>query len=233
MDFNPFIGSGCGNTFLVVSQRFCEKNPDRKILDMWKQSGVDSVLLLSPTTKGDVKMFVPGADGIWGKESGEFCGNGSRVVAKFWKLLTGKDPVIVSRSGVCFPSLLEKDVVHVQFPLPEIYGEVILAGGEPHSRVPVDMKISDLLRFCNNRTRRVSANRVTILSANSISVRTFEHSINKFTGCCGTGCISMSYLCHREGLVPSEISVMAPGGSLGMSIGNKTLVMSGPAEITL
>jgi diaminopimelate epimerase len=231
LDFQPFTGAGCGNTFLVLSQRFCDRHTDEQIRRLWKESGVDSVLLLQNTFRGDVRMLVPGNDGVCGKESGEFCGNGARVIAAFYQLSFGQSPVIVSRSGKQFPTLVEASVVHIEFPMPEIRGNIVLAGGEPHAIIFHDMTTADLIRFCNSQTRRVSANRLHIHSSNHIQVQTFEHSINKFTGCCGTGCVAMAYLAFQKRQVDRCITVDTPGGQLYLEIDASRIVMSGPADI--
>lgn len=231
-DFMPFIGDGCGNTFLVLSQRFCDRHTDKHIRRLWQEAGVDSILILKKSFRGDIQMLVPGNDGIWGKVSGEFCGNGSRVVAAFCMLHNGRSPVIENRGGKLFPTFLEDSTVYVKFSMPEEKDGIVLAGGEPHARLSRKMKMPDLIRFCNERSRRVSANCVEVCSSRHLRVKTFEHSINKFTGCCGTGCVAMAYLAYRDGLVSRHVTVEAPGGQLAMDIGPSCIVMSGPARLT-
>ncbi len=231
IDFMPFIGDGCGNTFLVLSQRYCDRHADDHIRRLWKATGVDSVLILQKSLRGDIRMLVPGNDGIRGDESGEFCGNGARVAAAFYLRHLGQSPVIESRGGVLFPTIVEESAVSVEFPLPEERGGIVLAGGEPHVRTARKMTPPELMRFCNGRSRRVSANRVAICSSLHLLVQTFEHSINKFTGCCGTGCIAMAYLAYRERRVERRVTVEAPGGQLTVDIRPSCIIMSGPVRL--
>lgn len=229
--FRPFVGNGNGNSFLVVSDAFCRSNPARLLLDLWRQHRVDSVLILAPTGHGDICMLVPGADGLSGRESGEFCGNGSRLVAKFFHESTGRHPVIVSRSGERFPANVSGDEIQVVFPHPETRDGVVLAGGEPHQPAPRPMVHDDLVRFCNHRTPRVSASYVRRHSSRRLEVRTFEHSINRFTASCGTGAVSMAYLFHERGLIDANATVVCPGGPLHLQFLRREVIMSGPAEI--
>ena len=231
MNFKPFVGNGNGNTFLVVSQEFCYKNPAHTLLELWHANKVDSLLILAPTPSGDVCMYVPGRDGIFGKESGTFCGNGSRLVAKFFFKMTGRHPVIVNRDGDRFPTYVSNREIQVQFPLPSIYEEVVLAGGEPHQMIGHFHSISDLIRFCNNRNQRVSANLMEVKAPNHLRVKTFEHSINRFTASCGTGAISMAYLSYLKGLSDRKVTISGQGGSLQIEMLNRNLIMAGPAKI--
>lgn len=232
IDLTPFIGEGCGNTFLVLSQRYCDCHTDQHIRRVWKETGVDSILILQKSFRGDIRMLVPGNDGIGGKESGEFCGNGARVIAAYFLRHYGRSPVIESCGGKLFPTLVEDSAVHVQFPLPQGWHDVVLAAGEPHVRAVRTMTPPELMRFCNGRPRRVSANFVEIYSPAHLRVQTFEHSINKFTASCGTGCVAMAYQAYRNGRVGRRVTVETPGGELTVDIGASRIVLSGPARLT-
>ncbi len=228
--------AGGGNDFIVVDNR------DGRIIDgsglaLWVCArgvsvGADGLILLENSSVADVRMIYFNADG----SRGEFCGNGTRCLARFAVLQSACGPrmTIETDSGIV-PASVEGPTVTLEvFPATDVDRDrplqldgrkiegSFLRVGVPHY-VILDSGdhfwerdvVPDGGAIRNHRELApagANVNFVRVRSRGSIEVRTYERGVEAETLACGSGVVASVTLCALSGLVDSPVSVLTRSG---------------------
>lgn len=254
---------GSGNDFVVIDNRAAripELEMQRFAVAACRRAfgiGADGIFFLDlPKERTDVDVIWHffNADG----SRAEMCGNASRCAARLAHMLgmAGPGLAIGTDAGVVRAEVFE-DVREVRVQLTPPCGletgiALDLGGGEaftvhfvntgvPHAVIFVEnvenVDVDRLGRAIRYHARFAPAgtnvNFAQIVSAEAISLRTYERGVEGETYACGTGASAAVYLAHHLKLTGPDVQVTTSGGErLGIGVAEGALFLRGKAEIT-
>ena len=248
MDINFYNYQGTGNDFIMIDGRTFSFGPDpipyiQQLCHRKFGIGADGLILIQSHADYDFEMCYYNADG-----SQSMCGNGARCAVAFAKFLgiidqnttflaiDGVHTATISGNSV---ALRMGDVKEVQ-----IVGQDFFANtGSPHHMRFVD-KVNEFDVVATGRAIRndkqrypegTNVNFISILSPDTIQVRTYERGVEDETLSCGTG-VTACALLYGEQKEKNNVNIQTPGGNLQVSFeknidGNfEKIVLTGPAD---
>jgi diaminopimelate epimerase len=232
MDFVKM--EGLGNDFVVVDGPL-DLEPD--IIAAWcdrrRGIGADGLLVVSAEGPLSVRMGYWNADG----SPAEICGNGLRCVARYSVdrgLVTGTEFSVVTAVGER-PVLVRSDGsvraligTFSEGSLPTLdlggYHFNSVSVGNPHAvafvgdcrAVPVST-VGPLVETDPHFPDGTNVEFATVLAADGIELRVWERGSGE-TLACGSGAAAAAALASRRGLCGSRVTVLLPGGPLGVEV---------------
>ena len=230
--------AGGGNDFIVIDNRD-EGIADGSMLAFTLCTrrlsvGADGLILVENSSRADVRMIYFNADG----SRGEFCGNGTRCVARFALLNemagpamtietdSGVVPAAVGDDGLVTIAVMAPGRVALERPL-EVESEGIVRGSSLRVGVPHYVIIEDRDDFWNREIRGLgrairqhrelqpegtNVNFVRVRSRKAIEVRTYERGVEDETLACGSGVVASVSVNALKGLVDSPVTVLTRSG---------------------
>ncbi len=246
---------GLGNDFVVLDGRETALPPisassAAALADRHTGIGCDQLILLEPSSLGDLKMRIINADG----SEVEACGNATRAVgllngsATRIETLGGLVTALPTDSGVSvemgvprfewedIPLAYAMDTHLMPVAWEELVRPIAVNVGNPHAVFFVpDCDTINLARLGPEIEldpifpERVNVNVATIVSRDRIRLRVWERGAG-LTRACGTGACATAVAAIRRGLADSPVTVDLPGGPLLIEWRtDDTIVMTGPA----
>lgn len=228
--------SGGGNDFIVIDNRkgVVEDGGSLalRLCARGVSVGADGLILLEDSSSADVRMIYFNADG----SRGEFCGNGTRCLARFALLqnVSGTRMTIETDSGIVPAALDGRAVTLEVFPPADVVLDrpLVLAGkriagsflkvGVPHyvileSRDDFwEQAVVPLGRAIRNHRDLApdgaNVNFVRVRSRSEIEVRTYERGVEAETLACGSGVVASVAVSALSGLIDSPVSVLTRSG---------------------
>ena len=192
---------GCGNDYVYVNG-FEEHITDpeslaKRVSDRHFGIGSDGLVLILPSNKADVRMRMFNPDG----SEAELCGNGSRCVAAFAKLVgaaKGKVMCFETPAGIVDAEILDENQVKIWMPNPKDMADDFINSGVPHKIVPVENLAKVDVEGEGRRIRLsdefapfgTNVDFVSYRPPHKVSVRTYERGVEAETGACGTGSVA-------------------------------------------
>jgi diaminopimelate epimerase len=216
-----FIGSCCGNNFVIVDSFVDELNQQSK-KEFAKKNivkyGVDSALFLSKSNGLDLFMEVFERDG----SESDSCGNGVIVAANLLGLNNG---IVEMKGNVALISNGSEKLgmsMNVKLSSTRRLGEkcMFVKIGEPHIIYLVDdIYKFDLLKVGGKAQEKyydgVNVDVIQRINDNCYLIKTYERGVFRETKSCGTGSLS-SYIAishFNKGLSSATIEFRSVGGS--------------------
>lgn len=216
-----FIGSCCGNNFVIVDSFGDELNRQSKIEFAKKnimKYGVDSALFLSKSNGLDLFMEVFERDG----SESDSCGNGVIVAANLLGLNNG---IVEMKGNVALISNGSEKLgmsMNVKLSSKRKISKkcVFVKIGEPHIIYLVDdIYKFELLKVGEKMQKEyydgVNVDVIQKINDNCYLIRTYERGVFRETKSCGTGSLS-SYIAisyFNDKLHTTPIEFKSPGGS--------------------
>lgn len=195
-----YIGSCCGNSFVIFDCRNIELDKQDKI-DLSSKDiteyKVDSALFINNTEDLDISIEIFEKDG----SESEFCGNGIILIANFLGL---NSRTVKMRAGAVYvEGNAEKQAILMDTKLStlEKLGEkncLFIKMGEPHViYLTYDLNKFDLIKtgkdLQKNYPNGVNVNAIQKIDGLHYLIRTYERGVLAETKSCGTGSLS-SYI---------------------------------------
>jgi diaminopimelate epimerase len=192
---------GAGNDFIMIDDREGKFPCDgRRIARMAvRRTGVGSegVIVIQPSSKADFRMRFFNPD----DSEAELCGNGSRCVAAFAKLVgaaKGKVMCFETPAGIVDAEILDENQVKVWMPNPKDMSCDFINSGVPHKIVPVENLAKTDVEGEGRRIRLsdefspfgTNVDFVLYRPPHKLSVRSYERGVEAETGACGTGSVA-------------------------------------------
>ena len=228
--------NGAGNDFVMLDNRDLSLSLTQEqiaaLCDRHRGIGADGLLLVEPAREGgDFRMRYYNADG----GEAEMCGNGARCFGSFVNHLHNgrlKNIQFETLAGM-ISAEFEDGQVRINMSEPHslklsqtlpVAGQELLVHsvntGVPHAVVFVeDLEGTDVrtlgagLRYHEAfKPKGTNANFVSILSPDSIAIRTYERGVEDETLACGTGMVACALIHHHRTGSPGPISVRVKGG---------------------
>ena len=229
---------GLGNDFVVLDGRATPiamaPGLARALADRRTGIGCDQLIVLVPSTAADLGMRIFNADG----GEVESCGNASRAVT----MLLGHAARIETLGGVIagepepggatidmgkprfewqdIPLAYAMDTLALPVGWEDLEGPCAVNVGNPHVVffVPecdeVDLeRLGPLIEHDPLFPERVNVNVATVAGPGRIRLRVWERGVG-LTRACGTGACASAVAAIRRGLMPREVTVELPGGTL-------------------
>lgn len=243
MDFVKM--EGLGNDFVVVG---AEIDPFAADIAAWCDRrlgvGADGVLAVWPVD-GSVRMRYWNSDGT----PAEMCGNGLRCVARYavdhgmvdapsFDVLTdsGRRSVEVRDDGTVRASLGRLADAGVDAISLVGYDLEAISLGNPHAvafvadcySVPVSA-VGPVVEGDPHFPKRTNVEFATVVSRDRIDLRVWERGSGE-TRACGTGAAAAAAVAFRQGRTGPVVTVMLPGGPLGVEIDGEDVWIDGPAR---
>lgn len=204
---------GTGNDFILIDDReevFPLESADiSKLCHRQYGIGADGLILMRPSTKGDISMRIVNSNG----QEAEMCGNGLRCLVDFLCRKEGKrGDVRVETLEKVYECHWGEEGIRVKMGLPEVIQKerecTLVNVGVPHLVYFVD----DLSRFDSEAKKRfsdtgVNINYATIVSHDLIRMRTFERGVENETHSCGTGATAVSFLAAKQHDIRGKVEV--------------------------
>ncbi|MFA6100269.1 MAG: hypothetical protein WC750_05395 [Patescibacteria group bacterium] len=220
---NVFIGSCCGNKFIIWDCHKVRLSKKEKI-DFAKKyirkHKVDSALFLEKSKKAEVFMEIFERDG----SESESCGNGAILVAFLLKIKHGN--IETRGANIKIQTRRDKEAILAHLEVADISnhlkkeGYVFVKIGEPHAVYITDgnMQSFPLVKI-GKRTQRhhprgVNVDVIKNLGRNRYAIRTYERGVYDETKSCGTGSLaSFVTVYFLHGLKPKQqIEFISRGG---------------------
>ena len=218
-----YIGSCCGNSFVVLDCRDDKVSKEKKVEFSKKniiKYGVDSALFLEKSKRADVCIKIFEKDG----SESEFCGNGMLLISYFRKLDRGK----IEMSGGIMKTVgdIKRQAILMDMKFlgsKKVNNEencVFVKSGEPHRVYLVDdLKKIDLIEIGRNLQKKypegINVDAIQKLDNSCYLIKTYERGVLAETKSCGTGSLSsyvaISYFDDRIHKKPIEFRSI--GGS--------------------
>lgn len=254
--------NGLGNDFVIVDGRgghvsLCADGA-RALADRKGGLGCDQVILLKPSTQGDVFMDIYNADG---SRSGA-CGNASRCVAQLvmderqepactletavgiLKARRVGDLIAVDMGRASFEwhqiPLKEAvaDVLHLPFVHENILSASAVSVGNPHLVCRVgettDALVHELGPLWTHHDvfpEGVNVGFAQVLSPTHVRLKVWERGTGQ-TLACGTGACAAAAVLYRLGHVQSPVALEMDGGTLEIYLSpDLDMTMVGPAVL--
>lgn len=207
--------SGCGNDFILIDNRQLDLFPSKQAIVhlCHRQQGIggNGLIFLENSTnhKATYRMRIFNADG----SEAEMCGNGVRCLANYIRSI---EPIQrsfnIETMHAILPVSFQADLVQVTLPPPkEISLKKIwlqqkqmtlhcMDTGVPHAVYFADdseskalFLLASSIRFHEAfHPRGTNVNFATILSDQSVAVRTYERGVEEETLACGTGAVAVA-----------------------------------------
>ena len=245
---------GAANDFIVVDDRALTfPVPDRawrvRAMDRRRGVGAEGILLIQPSTQGDVRMRFFNPDG----GEVDMCGNGARCLARLAHEL-GAAPArltLETGAGLIRAEILGERVrLHMTEPHDwhlhqrlEVAGRTLEAhsvnSGVPHVMIETDdldhVDVQGLGRAIRHHEAYAPAgtnvNFIAVTGPRSLRLRTYERGVEAETLACGTGIVACGLLAGKLGRVTPPVSILTAGGDT-LEV-NFTLTDAGAADVTL
>ncbi len=245
---------GLGNDFVIVDARetavAMTAARAHAIADRRHGIGCDQLILLEPSTRGDVKMRIFNADG----GEVEACGNATRCVATLFggpatiETLGGMLHVSAS-DGLAEVELAEPlfDWEHIPLAMPMDSSDMPVGWGALERPAAVNVGNPHVVFFVDDADavplaelgpqietdplfpERVNVNVASITGPASLKLRVWERGVG-LTQACGTGACATAVAAIRSGRVTSPVAVDLLGGRLTIAWeAGEAIRMSGPA----
>jgi diaminopimelate epimerase len=248
---------GLGNDFVVIDGREAPVPMSAELAaalaDRHTGIGCDQVIMLVPSSVGDLGMRIFNADG----GEVEACGNATRAVGHMLatpsriETLGGLVATELAGDGVAvdmgkprfdwqdIPLAYAMDTLHMPVAWDELEHPCAVNVGNPHvvffvedcELVPLD-RLGPLIEHDPLFPERVNVNVATVSAAGAIRLRVWERGTG-LTRACGTGACATAVAAIRRGLTAREVRVRLPGGELTTAWPMAGAVrMTGPAAET-
>jgi diaminopimelate epimerase len=230
---NMYIGSCCGNSFIILDCRDIKLDRQYKIDFSSKniiKYGVDSALFLNNVKGFDVFIEIFEKDG----SESESCGNGIILVSYLLGIKKGK--IKLKNTDVIVKSSLKKQVLLMNIKFlhtEEIAGEkncLFIKAGEPHIIYLIDdLNKMDLVKVGEKLQKQylggVNVDAIQKINEFRYLIKTYERGLFAETKSCGTGSlasyVAISHLNSRIYKKPIEFKSI--GGSHWISRSGKML----------
>ena len=257
LDFHKM--HGLGNDFVIVDQRSgkltLSEQQIRQIADRRRGVGFDQLLLLEPSTRGDVFMRVHNPDG---SEAGA-CGNGTRCVARLMMEEHGLARVVIeTQAGLLeaspglrgytvkmghpglswheIPLAEPMDTLHLDIGEGPLSRPTAVSMGNPHAVFFVDdaeavdlESLGPTLEHHPVFPERANIGVAQVIDRETVRLRVFERGAG-ITKACGSGACAAVVAGIRRDLIGRGASVQLDGGALRIIWGEDGQVsMTGPA----
>jgi diaminopimelate epimerase len=247
---------GLGNDYLVMDPARIpvELTPAaiRLICDRNRGVGSDGILAVTPSERADFGVRILNPDGSEAEKSG----NGVRIFAKFLRDhgYTERDAFSLDTLGGIVTAELEWEDGRVArvlvnmgsatfdaFDSIEVDGRAIAVAsvsvGNPHCIVVVpDLDAVDVhglgpkIEVHPAFPNKTNVQFVQVISRAEVRAEIWERGAG-YTLASGSSSCAVAAACHRAGLVDRDVTVVMPGGSLSISIGEDGEIrMLGPVE---
>lgn len=228
-----YVGSCCGNSFLIVDCREKELSKDIKSFfssENTDKYGVDSVLFLEKSKRMDVFMKIFEKDG----SESDSCGNGTILIAYLLGINDGK--VEMKDNAAMIKGDSKKQAILMSERFSELRkidngnNRVFIKMGEPHIVCLVDdMEKFDLVRVGRELQKDypegVNVDAIQKVNESCYLIKTYERGVFNLTKSCGTGSLSsyvaISYFNGKMNEGPIEFKSM--GGSHWVSRENNMI----------
>ncbi len=224
MEFYKYHGTG--NDFIIIDNRtghFSKNNEFvKQLCDRRFGIGADGLILLENSESADFKMVYYNADG----HESSMCGNGGRCLVAFAHFL-GLFETKTTFNAVdgLHEAQLRDNVVKLKMidvgNIEKIDGHFVLNTGSPHFVTHVE-ELEDFDVYKNGNKIRNSAtycqeginvNFSSVISDDTLFVRTYERGVEDETLSCGTGATAAA-LVFMEEQGKSSVNVKVLGGML-------------------
>jgi diaminopimelate epimerase len=232
---------GARNDFVLVDARKTPVNGAanlaRRLCDRRSGIGADGLLLVEPSSTGDVKMRIVNADG----SEAEMCGNGIRCFARYMdEEGEGGSLGVETLSGIVQTRIVSRTpeyLVRVALPAPVIQSRnddaYVIRVGNLHVVLLRDsVEDFDLERAAKEFQKQfadgVNVHVACIVNDHAVRTRPWERGVG-FTQACGTGTAACVVAAAHAGRVNSPVDVEVPGGRLTIEWNDHALYMIGPA----
>lgn len=236
-----WMGEACGNTFLAL---FCWSGQSKEMvlylnnLRRYGRWNFDSVLVLSPSQSGHVRMRVLERDGT----ESHMCGNGLRVVGCVLdelglpRVVTMQDGVIpIERTGqnAYAAPVKVKRLGAKLLPANEPVFTFYLVSGEPHAVAVVpDLNCVALKSWGVKFTPYANCTIVSRKGKNRLLARTFERGVNNITESCGTGACAAAHAVNDLFEAQGQCyEVLMHDHVLRVSVGTEMTLLEGQAQV--
>jgi diaminopimelate epimerase len=196
--FKKYIGSCCGNSFIISDCRntklekkskadFASKNIEK--------FGVDSALFLEKSNGFDVLLRIFEKDG----SESESCGNGTLLIGYFLGMSKGKIEMRDNGALVANNSKRQSISMNMKFSyIKKIRGKkdcIFVKMGEPHIIYLVrDIKKFDLVGIGKKQQKKypegINVDAIQKINDHKYLIRTYERGVFAETKSCGTGSLS-------------------------------------------
>ncbi len=224
MEFYKYHGTG--NDFIIIDNRtghFSKNNEFvKQLCDRRFGIGADGLILLEDSESADFKMVYYNADG----HESSMCGNGGRCLVAFAHFLgLFETKTTFTAIDGLHEAELHGDVVKLKMidveKIEKTDGNFVLNTGSPHFVAHID-GLQDFDVYKNGNKIRNSAtysreginvNFSTIISEDTLFVRTYERGVEDETLSCGTGATAAA-LVFMEEQGKSSVNVKVLGGTL-------------------
>ncbi|MPZ51589.1 MAG: diaminopimelate epimerase [Acidimicrobiia bacterium] len=227
---------GLGNDFIVVDDVEMTSDLVRDLCDRRFGVGADGVLRV---TEGPTMEY-------WNADGGaaEMCGNGLRCVALYARdrgMVSGEAFLIGTpvgdRGAVIVPDAVTVELGQVSVGESVVFLDrdwVLVDVGNPHAVTWVDDLDQIDVAGVGSRMQEefpngVNVEFVTIDSSSRLNMRVWERGVGE-TLACGTGIVAAAAASIRHYGAASEVEVVVPGGTAGVSLVDGVAHLSGPAE---
>lgn len=228
-----YIGSCCGNSFIVLDCRNIEIDKQSKIDFSSKniaKYGVDSALFINSVKGFDISLEIFEKDG----SESESCGNGIILVS--WFLGMNKGTIKLKNTDVVVKSSLGKQalLMNIKFlHTEEVAGEkncLFIKVGEPHIIYLVDdLNEVDLIKVGERLQKKylggVNVDVIQKINEFRYLIKTYERGVFAETKSCGTGSlasyVAISHL--NDKIYKDPIEFKSRGGSHWVSRSGKML----------
>jgi diaminopimelate epimerase len=242
-----------GNVYLLVEEADLPGPLDaelaRRLCDPSAGPGADGVLALTvPDPAGtDVYMRIRNPDG----SESEACGNGTRMVARWYAERTGRSELVVgSEAGPLSCSVLDDGRVAARLARATLsgpqydpdgatfpYAHRFVSVGNPHVVIPVDdpaafplAEEGPALEHHPRFPERTNVEIVAVVDDHRLRLRVWERGVGE-TAACGTGACAAAVAGVLDGLVTSPVLVELPGGTLEVVVEEDLgVTLIGPAQ---
>jgi diaminopimelate epimerase len=253
----PFVkASACGNDFLIIDGRYASEDPSelsRRLCDRHNGVGADGVEWLYRDEQRDGVIHLINADG----SKAEISGNGTRCVAAYLAVQTGKTRLVIGtdagdrlcdlrrRENARFYFRTEMGTPHVgdDFALKLRRGTVRgtpVSTGNPHyvifvNEFPHEWQVlaEEIQRQEQAFQDGVNVEFVTVTGPSEIAIRIYERGAGE-TQSSGTGTSATASAAIAAGKVQGPaVTVVSPGGAqtVEWAGGNTALALEGPADL--
>lgn len=224
LDNKKYVGSCCGNSFVILDCRKKELNKQAKV-DFAKENivkyGVDSALFLGKSDF-DVYMEIFEKDG----SESESCGNGTILIAYLLGLDNGriemKDNAAIVNGDLKKQSLSMSLKFSYVEEIKDRKNCVFVKFGEPH----IVCLVEDLEKFDLEKNGRdfqkeypegINVDAIQRIDENKYLIKTYERGVFAETKSCGTGSLSaytaLCYFNKKEHIENNPIELVSPGGT--------------------
>jgi diaminopimelate epimerase len=244
MDFVKM--EGLGNDFVVVDGPL---EPEPATIAAWcdrrRGIGADGLLVVTPNGRLSVGMGYWNADG----SPAAMCGNGLRCVARYavdrglvfgteFSVVTavGERPVLVRSDGTVRAlignfsegPLSPLDVAGYRFAPVSMGNQHAVAFVEDCRSVPVS-SVGPMVEADAHFPERTNVEFAQVLAPDRIELRVWERGSGE-TLACGSGAAATAALAFKRGLCGPRVTVLLPGGLLGVEVDGDRVWIDGPVR---